>query len=117
MLHSRQLATRDIADVDVRLDSHFRLGKQLLQLVEQVSLAATHVQNPGVGLEVVNGNQLLGHHFPAAVILVAAVTVAAIAVSVVELVLSGLDHAVDFVVHHPADIIPLGFFVKRGDNA
>src|SRR5262249_42450473 len=47
---------------------------------------------------------------------VAAVTVAPVAVPIIGLVFLGLEHAMDFVVHHARDIVALGHLVEGRDD-
>ena len=89
------------------------LGQELMKFVKQVGLSTTDVEDPGVRLEPIGRNQPFGHRFPAPVVFVSAVTVAPVAVPIVEFILFGFEHALNLVIHHAREIVPLGFLVQR----
>src|SRR5262249_34935681 len=91
--------------------------QQLLELVEQVSLAATDVEDPGVALESVDIDQFLRGWRPVSLDeAIAAVAVAPVAVPIVGLVLLGLQHAMHLVVDHAREVVALGRAVHRGHD-
>lgn len=91
-----------------------QVGQDLFHFVEQEGLAATDVENLRPVLEAVDVDQGFRDRGPTALNeLVPAVSVAAVAVPIVEFVFLRLHHAVDLVVHHPRQVIPLGRLVER----
>ncbi len=82
--------------------------------MEQVCLAAADVENPCRGPELVGGHEFFGYGFPAAIVAIPTVSMAAITVPVIELVLLGLEHALDFVIDHPVNVAAFGPLVERG---
>ncbi len=110
------MGVREPVTRDVEADE-LGLGQQQLELVQQKALAAADVEDANLALEAVQIDQRLRDRLPAALdVAIAAIAVAPVAVPVVGLVFLGLEHAVDLLVHHAADIVPLGHLVQRGDD-
>ena len=62
-------------------------------------------------------DQCLGNRFPTAFqVPISPVAIATITVPVIPLVFLCLHHAMDFFVHHAADVIPLSHFVQRSHD-
>src|SRR3989338_5679418 len=58
-------------------------------------------------------DNILGGGFPAAVIFVSAVSVPSIAVPIIKFIFLGLQHTMNFVIHHAGQIISFSSFVQR----
>ena len=95
---------------------HLGARQQLLQLVEQVRLSTADIEDARVRVQAVVFDEVLGHRFPAAVVAIAAIPVAAVAVPVVEAVLLRLEHAMHFVVGHSRHVVARRSPVQRGDE-
>ena len=106
----RQAVLRDVEADDVGA------RQQLLELMQQESLPAAHVENARPVPQTVDLDHLLGDDLPSPVVPVAAVAEAAIAVPIIEFVLLRLQHAHDFVVHHARQVVALRPPVQRCDD-
>ena len=50
--------------------------------------------------------------FPSPVVFVAAIAIAAVTVPIIGLILLGLEHAMDFIIHHAVDILSLSLLCE-----
>src|SRR5580658_2953981 len=95
----------------------FELWQDLFHLVEKKGLAAADIENFGAVFQTIDVDQRLSDGFPSTFDeFVAAVSVATVSVPVIEFVFLRFDHAMNFVVHHPGEVIAFGGLMQRRHN-
>src|SRR2546421_11366340 len=94
-----------------------RAWLEKLHLEKEKPFAASYVENARTGFEpIVCDERFCARFPPSGKVIVAAVAVAPIAVPIILLVFLRLEHAMDFVVHHPRQVIALGALMQRGNE-